>query len=90
LNASRADFVHADARAATLAEGTLFFLYTPFRGRMLQQGLECSRVEAKRRAIRVCTWVPCTADVAHLDWLACRAGDTAARDEIVVFEAARG
>jgi len=86
LNMSRAKFVHADAREASLTDGTVFFLYTPFRGQMLQQVLERLRVEAEARAIRVCTYGPCTAEVARVGWLGLRAGDPSREDEVVVFQ----
>lgn len=86
LNLSRARFVHADAREASVTEATVFFLYTPFRGQMLQQVLERLRVEAGARAIRLCTYGPCTAEVARADWLGLRAGDPTREDEVVVFQ----
>jgi hypothetical protein len=85
LSLSRAAFVHADARDASLAGGTVYFLYTPFRGPMLQQVLERLRVEAGSRPIRVCTYGPCTPEVAQARWLVVDAGDPAREDEVVVF-----
>jgi hypothetical protein len=86
LHATRAEFVHADARAASLAAGTVFFLYTPFRGQMLQQVLARLQIEGRARPIRVCSYGPCTAELARLGWLQPRAGDAASEHEVVVFD----
>lgn len=88
LNLSGIEFVHADAREADYADGTVFFLYTPFEGRMLQQVLERLRGEAKARTIRVYTYGPCTFAVSHQDWLA-PVGQMAHHvDRLAVFESA--
>lgn len=89
LNLSRAAFVRADAREASLAIGTVFFLYTPFRGEMLQQALERLRAEAEQRPIRVCTYGPCTPEVARARWLAPRGANEFREDEVVVFDSLR-
>jgi protein-L-isoaspartate O-methyltransferase len=89
LNASRASFVRADAREASLANGTIFFLYTPFRGEMLQQVLGRLRAEAEQRPIRVCTFGPCTPEVATARWLTARGASSFRdfrEDEVVVFD----
>jgi len=69
LNLSGVDFVNADARVAEYAGGTVFFLYTPFEGRMLQQVLDRLGQEAETRRIAVYTYGPCTWQVARQDWL---------------------
>lgn len=69
LNLSRVVFVNADARAADYAEGTVFFLYTPFTGGMLDDVLAKLRAAAHTRPIRICTYGPCTSHVARQPWL---------------------
>jgi SAM-dependent methyltransferase len=64
------DFIEGDVRDASLAGGTVYFLYTPFRGALLEQVLETLRAEAHQRPIRVCTYGPCTVEVARTTWLA--------------------
>jgi len=71
LNLSRVTFIQADARTADYSDGTVFFLYTPFEGRMLQEVLERLRVEARSRSIRLFTYGPCTLHLAQQDWLQC-------------------
>jgi len=69
LNLARVAFVHADARTADYTDGTVFFLYTPFRGRILHAVLEKLRTESRRRRIRIFTYGPCTLQVAQQRWL---------------------
>lgn len=83
LRLARVRFEQGDVREADLSEGTVFYLYTPFEGAMLRQVLERLRVEAGRRAIRLCTLGPCTATIAGETWL--RADGPCDRHRPVVF-----
>jgi hypothetical protein len=69
LNLSKVSFLEQDAREADLSCGTVFYLYTPFRGAMLREVLDLLRREGERRAIRVCTFGPCTAELVRENWL---------------------
>ncbi|MBF9143877.1 class I SAM-dependent methyltransferase [Hymenobacter properus] len=69
LELSDVSFIQADARYADYSGGTVFFLYTPFKGRMLAEVLERLRVEAQRRCITLFTYGPCTLQVAREPWL---------------------
>jgi hypothetical protein len=69
LNLSGVEFINADARQADMSEATVFYLNTPFRGRMLEQALERFKRESARRSIRLCTYGPCTPRVARHPWL---------------------
>jgi len=71
LNLPGVSFIQADARTADYSDGTVFFLYTPFEGRMLQEVLERLRAEAQNRRIRLFTYGPCTLHLAQQDWLRC-------------------
>jgi hypothetical protein len=51
--ADHATFDHEDARSANLASGTVFFLYSPFEGPVLDLVLDRLRVEAEGRSIVV-------------------------------------
>jgi hypothetical protein len=62
-------FISCDARQADYSEGTFFFMFTPFRGAILQEVLELLRREALRRRIKIITYGPCTAEVAGQSWL---------------------
>jgi SAM-dependent methyltransferase len=70
LNLDRVIFRNEDARAADYHDGTVFFLYTPATGEMLQELLERIRRHTSARQIRVLTYGPCTEAVAALRWLA--------------------
>jgi hypothetical protein len=61
---------YVDAREADVADGTVFFMYTPFRGALLQEVLDRLKDKAHRRPMTLVTYGPCTAEVAELDWLA--------------------
>jgi SAM-dependent methyltransferase len=69
LNLSNVTFINADAREADYAEGTVFFMFTPFKGEMLQEILELLRKEALQRRIKIITYGPCTTEVALQSWL---------------------
>lgn len=69
LGVERASFVQGDVRVADLCGGTVFYLYTPFKGRMLREVLDRLEAEAGKRPIRICTLGPCTASVAQESWL---------------------
>ena len=69
LNLNRVTFIQEDARAADLSAGTVFYLYTPFTGSILSSVLSRLRREAATRAIRICTYGPCTSAVAAESWL---------------------
>ncbi|HSX61012.1 MAG TPA: class I SAM-dependent methyltransferase [Tahibacter sp.] len=69
LNLRGVRFVHADVRAADLSVGTIFHLYTPFTGAILDDVLRLLRREARTRALRIVTLGPCTPVVARERWL---------------------
>ena len=83
LNLDKVAFVRQDARAADLASGTVFYLYTPFTGSILGAVLNLLRREAANRQIRICTFGPCTTVVAGERWLAAAA--TPETDRIALF-----
>ena len=69
LNLSNVTFIHADARKADYSGGTVFFMFTPFRGVILQEVLEILRKESLLRKIKIITYGPCTTQVALQSWL---------------------
>lgn len=83
LGLSRVTFVQRDARDADLGTGTVFYLYTPFTGALLQTVLSRLRTESTNRAIRVCTFGPCTLVAARETWMT--AYETPAADRVVCF-----
>jgi SAM-dependent methyltransferase len=69
LNLSRVAFINADARTADYTAGSVFFMYTPFEGSILQEVLATLREESRRRRISLFTYGPCTPQVARQSWL---------------------
>jgi Histone methylation protein DOT1 len=69
LHLNHVEFIHADARYADYSSGTLFFMYTPFDGKMLQDVLQNLHGEAKKRKIKIFTYGSCTCEVAQQNWL---------------------
>jgi hypothetical protein len=69
LNLPQVEFVNVDARQADYSDGTVFFLYTPFNGKMLEQVLERLKAESANRKVRLYTYGPCTLQVARQTWL---------------------
>lgn len=83
LNLARVAFRQQDARLADFSQGTVFYLYTPFTGTILRGVLDALRQQAAQRAIRVCSYGPCTTVIAQEPWL--QAGEAPAADRIAVF-----
>lgn len=67
LNLKNIEFINRDARTLDYTDGTVFFLYTPFKGKMLQTVLR--KLETQQRQIRVGTFGSCTPVVAQQWWL---------------------
>jgi hypothetical protein len=69
LDLSRVRFIPQDAREADLSSGTVFYLYSPFKGSILTEVLSTLRRESTRRSITICSLGPCTRTVANETWL---------------------
>jgi hypothetical protein len=69
LGLSSMEFINVDARSADYSDGTVFFMYTPFEGRLLQEVLGRLRAESRKRLIRLFTFGPCTPIVYRQEWL---------------------
>jgi hypothetical protein len=89
LGLSDLTFINVDARKADFSEGTVFFMYTPFKGGILQEVLEMLRKESLFRKIRIITYGPCNAQVALQDWLTVMGREDVAKgDGLCIFETA--
>ncbi len=69
LNSKNVEFINADARLMSYSDGTIFFMYTPFVGKILQEVLNIIEADSKKRTIRLFTYGPCTIQVAQQSWL---------------------
>lgn len=67
------DFVTVDVRRAAYDEGSAYYMFTPFHGRILRSVLDRLRAAATERPVaerlRICTYGPCTLVVAREAWL---------------------
>jgi hypothetical protein len=69
LRLTGVDFVTTDVRDADLSDGTIFYLFTPFRGQIMRDVLDHLRVLAATRPIAICTYGSCTRVVSAEPWL---------------------
>ena len=84
LHLSSVRFIAQDAREADLSSGTVFYLYSPFKGSILTDVLSALRRESTRRPIKICSLGPCTRTVANEGWLKASAPPDTGR--ITVFD----
>jgi hypothetical protein len=75
LDLSFVQFINTDARTADYSDGTIFFLYTPFTGKMLDDVLKRLYEISRSRTIRLFTYGPCTPQVSQQEWLRCVEGN---------------
>lgn len=85
LHLSGVTFLNVDARQADYADGTVFFLYTPFTGRMLQEVLAKLEAVARTHPITLATYGACTRDVAQQHWLQPTVQQTFTHDTLSLF-----
>lgn len=89
LGLTAVEFINADARTADTRDGTLFFMFTPFRGQLLQSVLDRLQEVARRHPIRLCTFGSCTPRVADQPWLRPSTPDARHEYKLVIFESLR-
>jgi hypothetical protein len=81
-----ARFACEDLREADFSNGTVFYLYTPVTGALLEQVMAKLEYEAMRRPIRITSLGPCTALLAQATWL--RAAHPPEEHRIALFRGA--
>ncbi len=69
LQLGRVRFIARDARDADLSRGTVFYLYSPFKGSILDDVLGALRRESMHKSIKICSLGPCTHRVSDETWL---------------------
>jgi SAM-dependent methyltransferase len=62
-------FLNTDAQTADYSDGTVFYLYTPFQGLILQTVLDRLQQEARQRPIRIYAHGGCIATIEEQTWL---------------------
>lgn len=88
LGLTGVEFINTDACTANYGDGTLFFMFTPFRGQLLQHVLARLQQVAQQHPIRLCTFGPCTPRVADQPWLRPVTPDDRHEYKLVIFESA--
>ncbi|MGB2634155.1 MAG: class I SAM-dependent methyltransferase [Candidatus Acidiferrum sp.] len=76
-------FIHQDARLADFSAGTVFYLYSPFTGSILNAVLHRLKHEAAARPIRICSYGPCASVIAKEPWL--KSATTPGPNRIALF-----
>ncbi len=84
LQLSRVQFIAQDARDADLSRGTVFYLYSPFKGSILADVLGALRRESMHRSIKICSLGPCTHRVSDETWL--KTSELSDTGSITVFD----
>jgi Histone methylation protein DOT1 len=84
LQLSRVQFIARDARDADLSRGTVFYLYSPFKGSILADVLGALRRESMHRSIKICSLGPCTHRVSDDTWL--KTSELSDTGSITVFD----
>jgi len=85
LNLPQVTFLNVDSRQADYMDGTVFFLYTPFTGSLLQAVLARLHTEVQTRPITIATYGACTRDVAQQPWLQLGVQQVFAHDTLALF-----
>lgn len=85
LGIAGVSFCEGDARSADLCGGTVFFLFSPFRGQMLQTVLRRLRHEACMRRLTICSFGPCTEQIAGESWLTLREAEMNHEFRLAIF-----
>ena len=63
------EFIQRDVREVDYSQGTIFFLFTPFKASLWRAVLDMLRQEGRHRRISLCTYGPCTFEAARESWL---------------------
>ncbi len=84
LQLSRVQFIARDARDADLSRGTVFYLYSPFKGSILADVLGALRRESMHKPIKICSLGPCTPRVSDETWL--KTSESSDTGSITVFD----
>ncbi|MGE3538161.1 MAG: class I SAM-dependent methyltransferase [Candidatus Tectimicrobiota bacterium] len=89
LHLTRVSFLRGDARQIEYADGTVFFLYTPFTGAILRQVLARLQAVAALHPIVLATYGACTRDVAQQPWVQLCAEQRFAHETLSLFRSVR-
>jgi hypothetical protein len=86
LGVAGVEFMEGDAQTVDYRDGTVFFLFTPFRGALLQRVLSQLQQAAQHHPIQLCTFGPCTPAVAETPWLHTLTAGASHQYRLTIFE----
>jgi SAM-dependent methyltransferase len=86
LNLANVEFINLDARKGDYSKATVFFLYTPFEGNMLNDMMDILKKQAQQRNIRIFTYGPCSPKIALKNWLTCVNGNAGSEYKLYQFK----
>ena len=66
---SHVNFLKADVQEVDLSDGTIFYMFNPFGGQIFDAVLKSLKILAGRKTITICSYGPCTEQIARLSWL---------------------
>jgi len=85
LNLHNVTFINTDVQDLSLAEGSVFFMFNPFGGRIFDTVLKKIKGEAKNRKITVCSYGASTEPISNQSWLKVMEPDTLDEFKLAVF-----
>jgi hypothetical protein len=85
LNFNDVHFTSGDALDADISEGTIFFLFTPFFGTLMDSFLPKLKKHATEKQIRVASFGDCTLRIAKESWLIPSSDTELHRFKIAIF-----
>ena len=90
LGLTTVNFINADVRHVDLSAGTIFFMFTPFKGKIMRTVLERLARTAAARPLTICSYGTSTHTLAEQPWL--QITDPAADNEyrLAVFKSGMG
>jgi hypothetical protein len=80
-------FQCSDAASADLSRGTVFYLFTPFKGNTLRRVWRRLEAEARRRPVTVCTYGAVSMAAAQEPWLRRSSGATPHEFALALWQA---
>ncbi len=78
--------LNTDARDANYSQGTVFFMFNPFGGRIFDTVMDMLQEEARTRQITIGSYGSCTEQIAAFSWLAIQNPETIDDFKLAVFK----
>lgn len=85
LGLSEITFITEDARQVDYSDGTVFLLFSPFKGAILERVMEKLQHEPRDQHVRICSFGPCSEVLYRQGWLKKIYPDSMGEFKLVVF-----